>query len=159
MAAAAVFAVLVAITVGASFNLWGLPDRQDGDISTEFNFTKHELPEGVKYLYLPKMLPQGYQESDYITSNMAATLYYTNANDLDTPQIILTQFFKTDFFTFDAEDVSIQTITVGEYSGQTYFKDGTNVIFWNNGDYAFVLSSTLPVEELVKIGESLQKQA
>ena len=69
------------------------------------------------------------------------------------------QYFQIDFFSFDAEDVNPEGITVGKYTGQTYTKDGNNVLFWNNGDYAFVLSSTLPVEELVKIGESLQKQA
>ena len=156
--AIAACAVMVAVTVGASFNLWGLPDRQDGDISTEWNYARHELPEGVKYLYLPKYLPEGYQETDYVPQGYLLTLVYSNFNDDTLPQITFTQHCKTDFFTIDAEEVQVENISIGKYSGQTYERDGNVVIVWNNSDYAFMLSSKLSAEELIKVGESLQKQ-
>lgn len=158
MAAAAVFAVLVGITVGASFNLWGLPDRQDGDVSTHLNYAKHDLPEGVKYLYLPSYLPEGYRETDYNPSGSVIFLVFENIQKEN--QIIrFSQYPRVDFFSFDAEGVDLTEIAIGDFKGQTYKKDENNVVFWNNGDYAFILTSPLSVEEIVKVGESLQKQA
>lgn len=160
--AAAVLTSLLAVGAAfASWNRWLELEKTSTDtaLKWEKNSTKTETIEmwDWQYLYLPTELPQGYVKLDQITQlNEIIITYGPHETDVD-KFITYLQYKELGYFSVDNEGTEVSEVFIGKNKGTLIQKENENVLFWNNGDFAFCIYSKIPVPDLMYFAEHLEK--
>ena len=103
-------------------------------------------------------LPEGYAVIDQNTSDTVIETVYGSVHDSLLPRIILQQYNSSpDIMFADQEDLTEQVVDIQGATGHCYYHDGKTVIVWEMDDRTFALVSTLPVEELEVIANSIRR--
>ena len=103
-----------------------------------------------------RYIPDGYYLSMGNYSPVYVQLIYTNDNDEITFEYAIA---NGTVFSVDNEHKTHEALYYGDieyHYYESYDKDFTNTLIWNNKGYAFEIYAHLPQEELVKIAENIE---
>lgn len=176
IAAAMMAALGISLTAGAAvtrgFTKTGGFDKDFRQPTVSFSAANTEGgPETIEQFYEPSVLPQGinYQRTQKLNADKTSfSIEYMQEledmyNDafLFLKSIHFTQMTKAEFSaTFEAPKyVDIRETTVNGCPAYLVVKEkyygNVNYIFWDNGDYVFLLRCNFPVDETMRIAESV----
>ena len=116
------------------------------------------VPVSILDQYKPSYIPEGYYFSEENKTEDIVYIYYVHESPFD--EISLTQSTKQSFTpTIDTEGVA--TTEIGLSNGMKGFyctNKGVNIMVLHNADYAFMISSQIKLDELIKFAESLKAE-
>lgn len=105
--------------------------------------------------YYPTYIPEGfYVESTMDNAKMRVINYKNQKNEY----IIFIQVPNGVNLDIDTEDGINKEMIVNSNKAIFVKKEGKNILFWNNDEISFYLTSDLDIQKLILIAESLEKK-
>lgn len=104
---------------------------------------------------LPTFIPDGYQLSDQLVTDVFSHVVFTNASG-NTIMISKQRLNHTQFI-IDTENVQAVEINVNGYNGVYYISKGVTTVVWHNESYAFMITGILDKDTLIYMAESTMK--
>ncbi len=163
-----VASLLLAILVGAAVTTFSVKALREPflrfvtEVFETFTgiFFKEE-PDTDPFVFVkeePRYIPEGYTVKETMEGNSLYQVTYYNQNCL----YVFYFQFKKEYMTmgFDTESTEYQTIPIGEWDGVLYTNKDEHVLMFSNEEYAFSFNASLslPVEELVRMAESVAEK-
>ncbi len=103
----------------------------------------------------PSYVPDGYVMSSEKELDNHYQVVYADENG---NRIRFVQEWKENgYLTMDTEDVQYTEIEIGNCRGVTYLNKGKIVMAFSDDEYAYTLTASISVDELIKIAESIEK--
>lgn len=119
----------------------------------EKNPIKNEKNFDAKGYYLPNYLPKEFEISNIDNFGKTTIITYINDNN---DSILFNQAPIGANYQIDSENAELKDIDINGIEGIAIIKEGFTTLFWNNQEYGFILYSNIEIEELLKVGESLE---
>ena len=117
---------------------------------------EEQFPTTLEVYYTPTWLPEGYHEDiDRIldVENLCHRFYVSQSSD----DIMFKQYTITSSaLRIDTEDVQAAQVIVNGNAGLAYSNKGIQRLLWNNGEYGFLVSGSVPENDLLRIAKSIQ---
>lgn len=119
--------------------------------------TNEDVPTVIETKYEPMFVPEGWTKCVFKDSKgMRVIRYYKN----EEPMMIFKQFLMDARHHIDNSDATVQTVTVGDHEGTLICQadEGTYQLEWNDGKYAYGLSTSareIGSELVLAIAESV----
>jgi len=125
--------------------------------STVFFDNKEEqtnYPTEILTKYEPTAIPEGYTKSTAEDFPLSYSLKYTDNNG----DILSFMQYPINSLqiNLNTENAATEYININEYTGIYCSNKDYQMILWDNGEYAFYMSSKISKEELLVIAESVQ---
>ncbi len=129
---------------------------EEFSIVTVDNNREEAAPISILDQYEPGYIPEGYVFSEENKTEDFISTYYVCENPFD--EISLTQSIKQSFVPIvDTEGVTTTEIKLSNGMKGFYCTNkGVNIMVLHNADYAFMISSQIKLNELIKFAESLK---
>lgn len=108
-----------------------------------------------KNYYFPKFIPEGFYVESINENTNIKTIIFKNKNN---EKMTLTQSLNGTGFSLNTEEGLKKEVVVKNRKAILVQQDGMNILFWNNEEFSFCLFSTLEVEVLIIVAESLEKK-
>lgn len=107
-------------------------------------------------VYFPKYVPEGYSISDIKIFSWYITLTLENEkNYISIIQSSMNGYNSK--FALDSEDITLEQVSVNEYTGFYKEKDGICTLhFFDNNNYYKIKGNDLSKKEIIRIAESLE---
>ena len=107
----------------------------------------------ISDIYKLGILPEGYVYDGYHGELDRTFTYYRNETD---DLLWMMQYVKAEFAPeYDSRFSGFTETRVGGMSGFYSTMEGYTYLVWDNGEYIFELNGKFPVEDLIKVAESL----
>lgn len=114
--------------------------------------SEQSCPSTIEHTYLPDFQGDGFTLVNTVKDRVFARSEYQNSNG---DSVTFMQFTLQGFEHLgDTEDTVIEKITVCGEEGLSYTNKNISTIIWNNGEYAFWISSNLSKDALVNLANS-----
>ena len=150
--------LVAAILLALMMTAFVFPSSRDSfmdnfNIASRYQMTKHNknsVPDEITVGYIP----EGFElESKHIISK-GVVYDYLSINDLS---FIITKCSSSIEIYFDTENLDTQNVTIDNIN-YTYGTDalGNSNVLWTENDYMFRIDGNLPIEELLKIAETIE---
>lgn len=119
-------------------------------------YTEYQLDEEVlgydgKY-YIPSYIPEGFTQ---IESESKHTLSYRNK---DEAYIDIEIASGSSVIQIDTEGAVVESVFIGEESGEMISKDGWVCVIWSTEENIFSVNGFLPKEEILSIARNLKEK-
>ncbi len=134
-------------------------DSSDNDTADSTAGATVSLSDNEFVKRIPTYIPEGYELFlDDSTNNSVGIDYFNISNGSminyqQTPIGVLANYI-------DSEDSSLESIKISEFSGiytiKTFNDNIKLTLFWNDSAYDYLIESTLSLDELIKIAESIK---
>ncbi len=115
----------------------------------------NENMESLKADYILEYIPEGFKINSIKKLDKTKVLTYTNEVN---EEIIFNQSPNGTKFQMDSENAIRKNVYINEEKGIALIKDDLNILFWHDEEYSFYLLSTVKLEELISMAESLDKK-
>lgn len=100
----------------------------------------------------PGYIPERYEEYRREQSEMLFCVFYTNGKE----EISYVQrLLASGTVILDTEDSNIETVSINGTELTLVKKEGLSMIYWNDEKYLYTLDGEIPMEELLKMSESV----
>jgi len=107
------------------------------------------------HYYYPAYIPEGfYIESVSDLANVRQIKFRNSSGKY----IDFTQIPNGTYVSLDTEGGEKKDVEIENRKAVLTVKEGKNILFWNNEEYSFYLTSNLELEKLIFIAESLEKK-
>ncbi|MGF7060271.1 DUF4367 domain-containing protein [Brassicibacter mesophilus] len=104
--------------------------------------------------YAPKYMPTGFNTEKEDINFFGQLIIYKNKNG---EEIVFEQYkLENRKMIMDTEGTELESMNINGFEGYFYSNKGINNIFWDDGYYGFVISSSINKEEIIKIAESIK---
>ncbi len=133
---------------------------KEGEIEDEYYFmrdidmTKVEdaPPTKIETVYAPTYIPEGFHQTYMSDSQYScySETYEKGEDNVDYLQMTLDGKLGV-----DSEDTIRETVEIQGNEGHLNYKEGTTILVWKTSEYAFVISSNLDKDVVLKIAESV----
>ena len=110
------------------------------------------VPEGWKGLYYPSYIPDGFELQE-----LGQFVYDADYVNAEGKEFLFTEMGEETSTDLDSEDGRLSYVLIGGRSGFCIEKGKWVTLTWSTDDRYFVLESTLPKEESIKIAESVKR--
>lgn len=132
---------------------------RENDTHISYDF-QGPAPADQMAAWAPTYLPEGYTQTRYNDLENLVDIFYGTDNPEMWIEFSYLSLSEGSGFDLDNENHTISDIFINDIYGQLYTStgDSLNMVTWfdETTGYAFLLSSRLPVDEMVKIAKSVQ---
>lgn len=155
--AAAVVLVFLAVSFFTIMNVDALRVRfmnyisERGDKSTTIRVNNNDNSYSAEIL--PTYLPDGYKN---VQLEIKSDYYFAVFKNDNGDKIVLRRLGEGTTAGIDTENAYAETITVNGYNAEYYYKDGTGILIYKYKSNVFILTGSIPKDELIKIAESMK---
>ena len=113
----------------------------------------YDILRSISPSYIPDDFTILFEEvSDYAMR----VVYINNDNNNDKKQILYEHRLLSDVIKIiDTEGVEVEEFMIGSQIVSSFINKGVNQIHWNDGSYYYSLVSTIDMDELIKMAESI----
>ena len=121
------------------------------DITYEYD---SEIPDTIEERYYPEYIPDGFKLETSFENEITTVLGYQDdkKNIIRYSQCVI----KGSTFALNAEEKNIKHININGYNGIYYYVLKAHNFVWSNGKYHFFVTSTLDINIVEKIIDSLK---
>jgi hypothetical protein len=158
-AAAAIFVCLIVVSNAQALrvpilNYFNSIGKQSTSIQVQDNTDFYSaFKDQIKGLCLPSYIPDAYKIKRIDRGDIAYSIVFDN----DSSDIILLQnLIGNGSAGVDSEGAAVEQLTVNGESAEFFIKNNTNNLVFEYSQKAFLLSGTLPKNELIKIAQSMK---
>ena len=113
------------------------------------------IPNKILVKYELPYIPKGFDEIAFQSEDeLGIVIEYTDSknNIIGFNQSLL----KGNTLGIDTEGTNTEEIYIGEHKGVFWSNKGYNNILWNNGEYAFMVTGTLPKETILDLARNIK---
>ena len=120
------------------------------DIISTLDYTS--FPQEIKQVYVPRVIAEGYKETDREEESKFVNIFYENDSDGWYKYRQVTVELNT---FLDTEEGDWDSLTIGQYPGVYIDKGETGNLWWFDYTYAYQLQGNLSEKEMIAVAESL----
>lgn len=125
----------------------------------DFYYENENEPQDIEIFYNPTYIPDEYELIEENIREGSYSLLYKNK---DEKKLVIYQHIIKSYNEFDTEIINYETI---EHNGISYYyfknnnnnSNKTNILTWFDSQYQFQIYASLPLDELLKIAEHIEK--
>lgn len=158
--AAAIFLIIAAISFAATMSVEAYRVRFFEVITevweefTSIRFeSEEEVIDGKLIAINPEYIPETFSILEETLSDYVNKIIYVNMID---EEIIYEQRLISDGeIIFDTEGVEVKTMNIGDQTINFFTNKGLSQIYWNDDLYRYRFSSTIDMEEIIKMTKSI----
>ncbi len=150
--------LVAAILLALMMTAFVFPSSRDSfmdnfNIASRYQMTKHNrnsVPNEITVGYIP----EGFELESKDKSSKASYYKYTSSNNL---MFTVYKAASSGEIDFDTENLNTKNITINNIN-YTYGTDafGNSNVIWTEFDYMFRIDGNLPIEELLKVAETIE---